>query len=64
MTTHIAAVKKEKFAPGKAVKGRNEPGTIVQVMEVVAAVRGQDKHVLAEQIYSNTMRMFFPSHPI
>ena len=58
------AVKKEKFVAGKAVKGRNEPGTIVQVMEVVAAVRGQDMYTLAEQIYSNTMRMFFPSHPL
>lgn len=60
ISTSITAKKKEKFESGVMVKGRNEPAAIVQVLEVVSTVRGQEIHELAEHIYANTMRMFFP----
>jgi TatD DNase family protein len=42
------------------VKDRNEPCTIVQILEIVAAVRGVDSSVLGEIIYHNSNRLFFP----
>lgn len=41
------------------VKGRNEPMNLVQVLEVLVAVRDEDIDSLAEQIYSNTKALFF-----
>ena len=32
-----------------------------QVLDVLAAVREEDPHCLAQQIYSNSVRLFFPS---
>lgn len=51
---------KKKFEQGKFVKGRNEPASIVQVMEVIAGVKGEPIEALAHQIYTNTARVFFP----
>lgn len=31
-----------------------------QVLEVLAAIRNEDKESLAEKIFNNTMKMFFP----
>eukprot|EP00899_Mesostigma_viride_P014041 jgi/Mesvir1/22638/Mv14073-RA.1 len=56
--------KKEKFEEGCTVKGRNEPCHIRQVLEVVAACRGvSSEHLgpLANTIYENTCRVFFPN---
>lgn len=39
--TSIADVKRQKFSPGKTVKGRNEPQHLIQVLEVVAGCRGE-----------------------
>lgn len=50
--------KKEKFTEGKMIKGRNEPCNISQVLEVVASIRGEDIHELAEAIYENTNQLF------
>ena len=41
------------------VKGRNEPHTIRQVLEIVAAVKEEDPQELAEKIYENTEKIFF-----
>jgi len=54
-------VKKERWQPDRMVKGRNEPANITQVLDVLAAVREEDPHCLAQQIYSNSVRLFFPS---
>ena len=43
------------------VKGRNEPGNMVQVLEVVAARLGMDPVELAAVVWRNTQRVFFPS---
>jgi len=53
-------VTKKKWESGSCVKGRNELCNIVQVLEIVAAERGEDKQVLADLIYQNSKKMFFP----
>ncbi|VVD04826.1 unnamed protein product [Leptidea sinapis] len=57
--TKFPSVKKEKFTPGSQVKGRNEPVNIVQVLEVLAAIRNEDIDQLSEAIYENTNKLFF-----
>lgn len=32
-----------------------------QILEVLAAIKKEDPTELAEQLYSNTMKLFFPS---
>ena len=54
-----AAVDKKKWREGAVVKGRNEPHTIRQVLEIVAAVKEEDPQELAEKIYENTEKVFF-----
>lgn len=53
---------KKKFEKGKWVKGRNEPAAIIQVMEVIAGVKGEPLESLSQQIYQNTSTVFFPQH--
>lgn len=52
--------KKEKWLAGCMVKGRNEPNGIVQVLEVLAGMRGEDPDALAAAAYQNTLALFFP----
>ena len=54
-----AAVDKKKWREGAVVKGRNEPHTIRQVLEIIAAVKEEDPQELAEKIYANTEKIFF-----
>ncbi|XP_015123251.1 putative deoxyribonuclease TATDN1 isoform X1 [Diachasma alloeum] len=58
--TQFPAVKKEKWQPDKMVKGRNEPSTIVQILEVLARLRDEEEEYLCNQIYKNSMKVFFP----
>lgn len=48
----------ERHDGAGCVKGRAEPCHLVQVLEVVAAVRGDDEDELAEQVWRNTLRLF------
>lgn len=50
---------KKKQAADAMVKGRNEPCTIRQVLEVVGGCRGADLEELAAHAYSNTVSIFF-----
>lgn len=59
ISTKFPSVKKEKWVKGTMVKGRNEPCTIVQVLEVISGVKGENIDELGEQIFKNTMSVFF-----
>ncbi len=54
-----AAVDRKKHSNSTRVKGRNEPESMMQVLQVVAGCRGEDVGVVAGVVYNNTMRMFF-----
>ena len=60
LKTDFPRKKAEKYESGFLVKDRNEPCTMVQVLEIVAAVRGVDPMKLAEKVYENSERLFFP----
>eukprot|EP00960_Hanusia_phi_P048743 759129-Hanusia_phi.AAC.7 len=53
--------KKEKFVSGKMVKERNEPAQIVQVLEVIASVKGLEVEEVAAACYQNTINVLFAS---
>lgn len=57
--TKFEAKKKERFDPKLMVKSRNEPCTIIQVLEVMSAARQEDAEQLAEAMYNNTLKLFF-----
>lgn len=50
--------KPEKADPGACVKSRCEPCHLRQVLEVVAAVRGEDPEDVARQAWENTRNLF------
>ncbi|XP_076085522.1 deoxyribonuclease TATDN1-like [Mytilus galloprovincialis] len=59
VTTNFLSKKKEKWEKGNTVKSRNEPAHIIQVLEVMAGARNEDKDSLAEIMFNNTNRLFF-----
>jgi TatD DNase family protein len=59
VTTEFPSKKREKFEKGWMIKDRMEPCMIVQVLEVVARVKGVDPIELSQIIYDNTMRLFY-----
>ncbi|XP_046674379.1 putative deoxyribonuclease TATDN1 [Homalodisca vitripennis] len=61
VTTTLPSVKKEKWSPDCLVKSRNEPANIIQVLEVVAAVRNENPETLSAIVLSNTLDLFFPN---
>lgn len=50
---------------GSVLKPQTSAVTSVgrQVLDVLAAVREEEPGSLADQIYSNTLRLFFPGEP-
>ena len=60
LNTSFPTKKAEKFEEGFMVKDRNEPCTIVQILEIVAAVRNADPTDLADKVFKNSERLFFP----
>jgi len=58
--TSFPSAKREKWSRTLCVKGRNEPCHIVNVIEVIAALKGLEVHELAEVLHRNTMKVFFP----
>ncbi|EFA82111.1 deoxyribonuclease [Heterostelium album PN500] len=61
ITTTFESVKKEKYQPGKCVQARNEPCYIVNVLEVIAGYRKENKETLANTIYETTKQIYFPT---
>ncbi|KAF8948536.1 TatD DNase [Haplosporangium gracile] len=56
--------KKEKFESGLMVKNRNEPCTMGQVLHVMADLHGMDPDTLADIVYRNTTKVFFPDRSV
>lgn len=60
-TTFPTVKKKEKWTENSLIDGRCEPLQIVQVLEVLAAIKNENVDELADVIYDNTMKLFFPT---
>jgi len=58
-TTFPTVKKKEKWTENTLIDGRCEPLQIIQVLEVLAAIRNENVEELADEIYGNTMKLFF-----
>jgi TatD DNase family protein len=56
--TRFESKKKERYQKGAQVKGRNEPVNLVQILEIMAGVRGEDVDQLADQFNRNTQKLF------
>jgi TatD DNase family protein len=59
--TQVPIKKKEKWSDDSTVRGRNEPCNMVQVAEVVAAVRNMTVEELSKQVFDNTKELYFPN---
>lgn len=51
--------RKDKWNESLMIGGRCEPTQIIQVAEVIAAIKGKDMKDLAERYYENTLKLFF-----
>ncbi|KAK5584751.1 hypothetical protein RB653_006368 [Dictyostelium firmibasis] len=61
--TNFPSVKRDKFKLGSCVQNRNEPCNIINVLEVIVGLNGGDDKIeeISEQIYKNTINVFFPN---
>ena len=57
--TQIEGAKdKKKWKPDCMVKGRNEPCKMLQICEIVAAIKGVSEEELADVAYKNSCKVF------
>lgn len=61
-TTFPTTKKKDKWTADTLIDGRYEPAQIIQVLEVISAVKEQSIDTLAAQYHENTMKLFFDNH--
>lgn len=59
VTTLFPSKKRDKFERGVIVKDRGEPCLLLQVLEVVAALKSMSPEELARITYENSKRLFF-----
>ncbi len=62
MKTKFAWCEKEEFMRGMMVRGRNEPSSIVQVLEALAGIRQETAAQIARAAYENTLDLFLRSN--
>lgn len=58
--TEFQSKRKDKWDMNYMVKGRNEPCTMIRVLEAVSKIKDIDEEKLADIVYENTMKVFFP----
>lgn len=51
---------KKKWDKNVLVRGRNEPVCVIQILEVISAIKNEDAEKLSEIFYQNTLNVFFP----
>ena len=56
--TTFPTKKKEKHEVGWMIKDRNEPCTLIHILEILSEVRGVDLIYLAEKTFQNSMKLF------
>jgi TatD DNase family protein len=54
---------KKNWSETTMFKQRNEPQTIVNVLEIVAGLKSMDVETLGAQVYENSVNLFFPVKP-
>lgn len=59
--TTFPSIKREKWSPSQCVKGRNEPCYIINVLEIIAALKEADVKELSELVFKTTAEVFFPT---
>lgn len=57
--TRLQVRDKKKWDPDAAIKSRNEPANLRQVLEAVAGARGMEAGALAAQVHANALALFF-----
>ena len=48
----------KKWADGHTVKGRSEPCHIVQIVEIIAALKEVEPNEVADAAWANSLRLF------
>jgi TatD DNase family protein len=51
-------LKKEKMKKGFICKERNEPCTMIQVLEVISKIKNVDKEEVCKMVYKNSLDLF------
>jgi TatD DNase family protein len=59
VATQFPEVKKEAWRSDSCVKSRNEPCHTLQVLEILAAARGEPISELGAAVYANARRLFY-----
>ncbi|KAM9959719.1 hypothetical protein ACTFIR_000810 [Dictyostelium discoideum] len=59
--TNFPTLKRDKFKLGSCVQNRNEPCNIINVLEVISGLNGGNIEEISDQIYKNSIKVFFPN---
>lgn len=58
VVTQFPSVDRKKWRPDALIKSRNEPCKIVQVAEILAAIRKEPLELIAAAAYENSVKVF------